>query len=186
MSNEALHAIVMQGTPLDVEALADTSYTGIDCSMPALFHRLMWKSFRKTFHRDPDTGVLRGWNVKVEQTGWDRPPAPRRDGRGRPLTFGHYEVREAAGERFPGGWAGGHYLDYRHAGNRFTDFPARIGFCPLVTVNPGDPGLLLGWEVFRLGSVLLPIRDYWVLRREGALAPEDVLPRPDGQRALSG
>jgi hypothetical protein len=181
MSNDDLFAIVARGTPLDLEALADTSYTGIDLSMPTWFHRLMWKSFRKTFHRDPDTGVLRGWNVKVEQTGWDTPPAPKRDRGGQPLTFGHYEVRPAVGLRFPRKWQGGHYLDYRAAGNRFGDIPARMGYCPLVAVNPGSPELLLGWEVFNFWGLLVPIRDFWVLRREGPLAPEDVVPRPDAR-----
>lgn len=179
MSNEERYAIVARGSPLDLEALADTSYTGVDLSMPAIFHRLLWRSFRKTFHRDRARGCLRGWNVKVEQTGWDSPPAPKRDGRGKPLTFGHYEVRSAAGQRFPRGWSGGHYLDYRVAGNRFLDFPARAGFCPLVSVNPGQSDLLLGWEVFRLGSLLVPLGDFWALTREGPLAAEDVVPRPD-------
>lgn len=60
MSNDDLFALIERGTPLDLEALADTSYTGIDLSMPELFHRLMWKTFRKTFHRAPVSGVLRG------------------------------------------------------------------------------------------------------------------------------
>ena len=181
MSNDALFDIVMQGAPLDLDALADTAYTGIDLSMPELFHRLMWKTFRKTFHRDPERGVLRGWNVKVEQTGWSEPPLPKRDRRGDALTFGHYEVREAKGQRFPRGWQGGHYLDYRHAGNLRSDFPARAGFCPLVSVNPGSAELLLGWEVFKVGSALIPIRDFWLLKREGPLSAEDVLPRPDAR-----
>lgn len=179
MDNVQLHAIVEKGHPLDVHALADTAYTGIDLSMPALFHRIAWKSFRKTFHRDPTTGVLRGWNVMVEQVGWDTPPPPKRDRAGLPKTFGHYEVREARGQRFPRGWTGGHYLDYAVAGNTLLDFPARCGFCPLVAVNEGDMELLLGWEVFKLAGVLVPIPDYWLLKREGPLAEQDWVPRPD-------
>jgi hypothetical protein len=179
MNGDELFDIVRRGHPLDVDALADTTYTGIDLSMPKLFHRFMWKSFRKTFHRDPVSGALRGWNVKVEQTGWDTPPRPLRDKRGRALTFGHYEVRPAAGMRFPKDWQGGHYLDYHVAGNKPGDVPARFGYCPLVSVNAGDPELLLGWEVFKVGPVYLPLRDFWVLKRERALAAEDVVPRPD-------
>jgi hypothetical protein len=177
-TNADLHAIVARGTSLDLDALADTTYTGIDLSMPSWFHKLAWKSFRKTFHRDPVTGVLRGWNVMVEQVGWDTPPPARLDSKGRPRTFGHYEVRSADGLTFPRRWAGGHYLDYRVAGNRFVDFPARAGWCPLVSVNPGSSDLLLGWEVFNVGGLKVPIPDYWVLKREGALAPEDIVPRP--------
>lgn len=178
MKGSELFEIVQRGAPLDTDALADTTYTGIDLSMPELFHKLMWKSFRKTFHRDPESGALRGWNVKVEQTGWDAPPAPKRDERGKALTFGHYEVRSAEGLRFPRGWRGGHYLDYQVAGNLPQDFPARTGYCPLVTVNPGDPELLLGWEVFKVGPVFVPVQDFWVLKREGPLDPTEIVARP--------
>ena len=178
MKSADLYAIVDRGAPLDLDALDDTTYTGIDLSMPAIFHRLMWRSFRKTFHRDPSTGVLRGWNVKVQQTGWDTPPEPRRDKRGRALSFGHYEVRPARGLKFPRAWQGEHYLDYGHAGNPALD-PAALGYCPLVSVNAGDSELLLGWEVFKMGPVFVPLNDFWVLKREGALKPEDVVPRPD-------
>lgn len=178
MSGAQLFDIMRAAHPIDREAVADSAYTGIDLSMPALFHRLFWRSFRKTFHKDPVTGVIRGWNVKVEQTGWESPPAPLRDRQGRPKTFGHYELRSAEGLSFPRGWKGSDYLDYRVAGNLFSDFPARVGFCPLVAVNEGSVDLLLGWEIFRLGDSFVPLQDFWLLRREGALSPEDVLPRP--------
>lgn len=181
MPNDALYEIVAAGHPVDPDAVADTSYTGIDLSMPDWFHRLMWKSFRKTFHRDPVSGRIRGWNVKVEQTGWDAPPAPRLGANGQPIRFGHYELRSAAGVCFPRRWKGGTYLDYRVAGNRAWDFPANAGFCPLVSVNPGSSELLLGWEVFKVAGVTIPLNDFWVLKREGPLAPGDVVPRPDGR-----
>ena len=44
-----LHAIVQAAAPLDLAALEGTTYTGIDLSMPEWFHKLMWRSFRKTF-----------------------------------------------------------------------------------------------------------------------------------------
>lgn len=184
MTSSELMAIVAAGAPLDLEALADSSYTGVDLSMPSLFHRLAWRSFRKTFHRDPVTGVLRGWNVMVEQTGWASPPAPRRDRQGRPRTFGHYEVRAARGLPFPRGWRGAHYLDYRFAGNHLWDVPARWGYCPLVAVEPGRSDLLLGWEVFRVAGVAVPIPDFWALQREGPLAADDIVARPDRRIVL--
>lgn len=178
LDNSQLYDIVRQAHPLDLEALADTSYTGIDLSMPAIFHKLFWKLFRKTFHRDPKTGVLRGWNVKVQQTGWDKPPAPKLNKSGKPLTFGHYEVRSARGLKFPRGWQGSDYLDYRVAGNTFFDFPARTGYCPLVAVNKGSMDLLLGWEVFNISGLQIPLNDFWLLKREGPLTVADVVPRP--------
>lgn len=178
MDAAQLHAIVAAAAPLDLDALADTAYTGIDLSLPAWMHKLLWRTFRKTFHRDPETGVLRGWNVKVEQVGWQAPPPAKRDAAGRALTFGHYEVRSARGLAFPRGWQGAQYLDYRFAGNRLADWPARAGYCPLVAVNPGSMELLLGWEIFRVAGVAVPLPDYWLLRREGPLAPADVVARP--------
>lgn len=183
MSNRDRFAIVQQANALDLNALANTTYTGIDLSMPDWFHKLMWKSFRKTFHLDPASGRLRGWNVKVEQVGWDTPPPAKRDASGRALTFGHYEVRSAAGLKFPRGWRGPHYIDYRFAGNHVYDFPANAGYCPLVSVNAGSSELLLGWEVFNVGGLCVPLNDFWALKREGALRPEDVMPRPNGTRA---
>lgn len=185
LSNEELFAFVERAHPLELDAVAGHAYTGIDLSMPAWFHRWMWKSFRKTFYRDPTTGVVRGWNVKVEQVGWDTPPPPKRDRHGAPLSFGHYEVRSTAGQSFPRGWSGSQYLDYREAGNPFYAFPANRGFCPLVAINPGDMELLLGWEVFHLG-VAVPLNDFWVLRREGPLEGDAILPRPDDVAARGG
>jgi hypothetical protein len=182
MSNDDLFAIVRRAHPLDLDALADTAYTGIDLSMPEWFHKLMWKSFRKTFNRDPVSGRLRGWNVKVEQVGWETPPPPKRGRDGKPITFGHYEVRSAEGLPFSRGWKGPHYIDYRQAGNHAWDFPANAGYCPLVSVNEGSSELLLGWEVFRVAGVNIPLNDFWVLRREGPLAPDDFVPRPDGRQ----
>ena len=178
MNGAELKEIVARGAPLDLDRLADSRYTGVDLSVPALFHKLFWRTFRKTFYRDPASGRLRGWNVMVEQTGWSAAPAPRRDSQGRQRTFGHYEVKPAAGQPFPGGWQGGHYLDYAAAGNLWHDWPARTGHCPLVAVNPGSMDLLLGWEVFRIGGVLVPLPDFWALQREGPLAPEDLALRP--------
>ena len=183
-SSADLFAVVRAAHPLDLDAIGDATYTGIDLSMPGWFHKLMWKSFRKTFYRDPVTGVHRGWNVKVEQVGWDTPPPPKRDRSGRSLSFGHYEVRSARGLTFPRGWQGEHYLDYRQAGNAWYDFPANAGYCPLVAVNPGDMTLLLGWEIFKVGGITIPLPDYWVLVREGPLRAEDIVPRPDQAKGL--
>lgn len=181
MSQADRFAIVQRALPIDERELEDTSWTGIDLSMPPWFHRLMWRTFRKTFHRDPVSGRLRGWNVRVAQTGWQTPPEPLRDRKGTARSFGHYELRSAAGVAFPAGWQGSHYLDYRVAGNRPWEFPANAGFCPLVRVNEGDHDLLLGWEIFRVAGVSVPLRDVWALRREGPLRTADLVPRPDGR-----
>ncbi len=173
LDRQALHGLMQTGHPLDFDALAETQYLGLDLSLPPFMARLLWKTFRKTFHRDGE--VLRGWNVKMEQRGIEGPQAPLRDRRGRPLRFGHYHVRSAEGLSFPD-WAGAHYLDYTVARNRRSDL-ARFGFTPLVSLN-ADSSLLLGWEVFRAGPRMLPLPLYYALRREGPL--EEVVPPPRG------
>lgn len=177
MSAAELHAIVDRGLPLDPDALAETQYLGVDLSLPWVGRQLLWHTFRKTFHRDPDTGVLRGWNVRMEQTGVDGPAAPMRDRRRRPITFGHYHLREAAGHAFPRGWRGAHFLDYGCAGNTPLDL-ARFGWTPLVAVNEGRSDLLLGWEVFKVGGRMLPLPLYWALRLQGPL--DQVVAPPRG------
>jgi hypothetical protein len=175
MDAEQLQAVIDRGYALDTDAMADTQYLGVDLSLPPLLSRLMWKTFRKTFHQDPETGVLRGWNVRMEQTGVTGPRVPMTDKHGRPITFGHYHVCSAKGVRFPKGWRGGHFLDYGIAGNTFLDL-ARLGYTPLVAVNEGSSELLLGWEIFRVGPAFLPMKLYWALQKDGAL--EQVVPPP--------
>lgn len=52
-----------------------------------------------------------------------------------------------------------HDLDYGVAGNKHLATPARLGYCPPVAVHKGSIHLLLGWEMFELGPLLLPLPD---------------------------
>lgn len=176
MDRAALAGVMAAGHPIPAGALDDTQYLGVDLSLPDFVHRLLWKTFRKTFHRDPATGVLRGWNVRLAQRGVTGPQEPLRGRDGAARTFGHYHLLPAAGKAFPGGWKGADYLDYGVAGNVPWD-PGRFGYCPLVAVNPGSADLLLGWEVFRVGGVFVPLPDYWLLEREGPLETVVAAPR---------
>ncbi|MFM8408682.1 MAG: GMC family oxidoreductase, partial [Alphaproteobacteria bacterium] len=179
MDRHELHAIIDRGHPLDPDALAGHQYQGVDLSLPPWVNRILWKTFRKTFHRDPATGAVRGWNVRMEQQGIDGPRVPKKR-RGATWHFAHYELRSTAGQRFPRGWHGPHFLDYGRVGNPFGE---NLGWTPLVAVNEGDMSLLLGWEVFRLGPLFIPLRDYWALRLEGPL--DEIFPTPKDSHAAS-
>lgn len=168
MDRRQLHQVMVDGEPLDHARLADSLWMGVDLSLPPWLGKLLWKTFRKTFHRDPETGVLRGWNVRLQQTGWQDPGAPMLTRAGAPLTFGHYEVRSAKGLKFGKGWSGADYLDYGVAGNKLLDV-ARFTYAPLVTVPGADGDLLLGWEIFKLGPLRLPLPLYWALKYEAPL-----------------
>ena len=168
MTNAQIRQIMMKAHPIDLDSLKNTMYLGIDLSLPKIMNMILWKTFRKTFYRDPETGELRGWNVRMEQTGWEGRGKPKTDSKGRQIAFGHYRVLPARGLKFPGGWSGDQFLDYTTAGNHWYD-PAALGYCPLVAVNRGRNELLLGWEIFKVGPLFVPLPDFWALKLEGPL-----------------
>lgn len=175
MDRHQLRGLIDRAHPLDHDVLLGRQYLGIDLSLPPLVNRLLWKTFRKTFVRDEVTGGLRGWNVRMEQRGWDpdTPQEPRTTPDGQPWTFAHYAVADARGKRFPGGWSGSDVLDYGVMGNPLGE---ALAYTPLVAVNPGDMELLLGWEIFKVGPLFLPLPDFWALRYDGPV--QHVVPAP--------
>ncbi len=177
MKSKALRAVMDAGHPLDESVLADSQYLGVDLSLPGFMRKILWHTFRKCFHRDPESNVLRGWNVKMEQHGIDGPAVPLTDRKERQVTFGHYHVKSAENVKFPKGWKGPNFLDYTAAGNKFLDM-ARLGYTPLIAVNEGSSELLLGWEIFKLGPLFLPLPLFWALRRQGPLEVVVPVPKP--------
>lgn len=169
MDNRELARVMATGHAIDLRALAETEYKGVSLGLPEVMDKILWKTFRKTFHRDPARGVLRGWNVRMEQTGLDGPRVPMRNRRGEEITFGHYHVLEAAGLSVCRGWDRGVLLDYQVAGNALTD-PARFTRAPVVAVNPGSAELLLGWDYAKVGPLEVPTPAYWTLELEGPLS----------------
>jgi hypothetical protein len=165
MDRHQLHAIVSKAHPIDPDALDGQQYLGVDLSLPGFMNQILWKTFRKSFLRDPETGAVRGWNTRMEQTGVTGPQVPKTKD-GHDWTFAHYELRSAEGLRFPWGWKGQHYLDYGVVGNPFGE---NLGYTPLVAVNEGDSSLLLGWEIFRIAGCNLPLPDYWALKLDGPI-----------------
>jgi len=176
MNSKELRKVMDRGHALDPEVLSEGSgrqYLGVDLSLPGWARKVLWHTFRKTFVKD-ESGV-RGWNVKMEQRGIDNPQVPLRNRDGSAKTFGHYRVSDAKDIYFPGGWAGGNFLDYTRAGNPVWDL-AGLGYTPLIAVNEGSQDLLLGWEIFKIGPGKLPMPLYWALRYDGPL--EEVVPPP--------
>lgn len=157
-SQGELRSLLERGHPIDPARLDDTVYRGISLGLPAWIERLSWKKFAKAFHRDG--GALRGWNIRIEQDGLDRPWRARTR-RGRTWTFGHFAVvRE--GEHL--------VLDYG-AGRALAMKAVRD---PLVALEAGSVELLLGRSDLALGPARLRTPSYFVLEREGALAAADV------------
>lgn len=164
LSGRGLAAALADGHPVDPGALDDSRYLGISLGLPGVVDRLLWKTFMKTFHRDP-AGHLRGWNVRLEQTGWEGEPVPKTR-RGEPICFGHYRVlTPQRPHRAP---PGSLLLDYGRGGNPALD-PTGLLRDPLVAVAPDSVELLLGWTWVDLPGLRLGTPSYFLLRRVGAL-----------------
>ena len=169
MDRAALADLMRAGHPIDPRALDDTQYRGVSLGLPRLIVKMTWLKFRKTFHRDPETGVLRGWNVRLEQNGLDAPNVPRTR-KGRTWAFGHYEVVRGD-ERVPCG-SQGLLIDYGLGGNRGVNGRIRD---PIVALSHGDAAALLGWSYLDLGRARIGTPSWFLLEREGPL-DEIVLP----------
>lgn len=156
LDGAALAALLARGHAIDERALDDSQYRGISLGLPRAVEALTWKTFMKTFHRDPRTGRLRGWNVRLAQTGIDGPTVARK-------RFGHYHVAPLGKTPRPCG--PGLLIDYsggtRGPMSRLRD--------PIVAVDAGSVELLLGWSYLDLGPLQLPTPSYFLLVREGPL-----------------
>lgn len=165
------------GHPIDPSALDDSEYRGISLGLGALVDALLWKTFRKTFHRDPRTGALRGWNVRLAQTGLASAPTPLLR-LGQPRTFGHFRVCPARDYRLPWPVHQGLLLDYGLGGNPRVDLTfSFLMRDPLVALAPDDPTLLFGWSFLQLGPLRLPTPSFFLLEREGPLTYVAPTPR---------
>lgn len=178
MDKKQIKNVFLNGHPLDYKQMEGYQYLGIDVGMPKWFHKYFWKTFRKTFYRDPETQVLRGWNVRMEQTGIDGKRITKKKKDGSDFTFAHYHVQSAKGLKFPKGWQGSDFLNYKAGEN--TNAGEAAGYTPLVAINEGDMNLLLGWEVLKFGPLFIPMSDYWILVKDGPI--EKVVLPPKKQK----
>ena len=155
---------VIHGHPIDARAIEGFAYRGTSLGLPALAERVTWKTFQKTFYREPATGRLLGWNVRLHQDGLDAPSRPRmRDGR--PVCGWHYEVIEPRGVPIPAGFDRGLIIDYARADNPFLS-PVRWTKDPLVALSPGNYDELIGVSYLVLGGVCVETPTYFTLERE--------------------
>jgi hypothetical protein len=166
LDNRALFARLASGFAIDPRALDGATYRGTSLGLPALVDKVAWKTFQKTFHRDPATRELRGWNVRLEQDGVDAPSRPRRGSDGNPITFGHFQVVSAHGRRVPGGVEQGLLLDYGKGASSPLDPLARLRD-PIVAIEAGAVDLLLGWSYLEMGPLRIRTPSFFTLEREG-------------------
>ena len=161
MGRRELTQVMRDGHAIQQNTLTDSVYRGTSLGLGGLIESLTWKTFAKTFHRDPESGVLRGWNVRCHE---DPELRYRTQGDGEPHTFGHYEVRPHT----PGGLGTGLILDYAAPGNFILD-PTRWLQDPVVAVHTGDSALLLGCMLLCVGPIRMRLPGFFTLQLVGPL-----------------
>lgn len=170
-----LRALLAKGHPVDLDAIAGWQYRGISLGLPAWVDRLAWKTFVKCFYRDEAGAPVRGWNVRLRQTGLDGPVEPLVR-RGRPFSFGHFVVADPAAYRVPPGAARGVLLDYARGGNARLD-PTSCIRDPVVALRAGSADLLLGWTYVDLGVVRIGTPSFFTLERVARVTEPVAPPR---------
>ena len=149
-SRAQLRERILHGHPVEPSALEGWAYRGTSLGLPHFIERLTWKTFQKTFWREPSSGRLFGWNVRLEQDGLEAASRPKRKD-GAPVTTGHYEVVRSQGVRAPAGFDRGLIIDY----GALRD--------PLVAVEPGNSDVLLGVSYLALGPLCVETPTYFLL-----------------------
>ena len=159
-----LRDLIVHGHPVAPASIEGWVYRGTSLGLPKIVERFTWKTFQKTFWRDPATGKLLGWNVRLEQDGLDAPSRPKLRRDGRPVTEWNYEVIEARGVPMPAGFERGLVIDYSRAKNP----PGSIRFVkdPLVALEEGNADELLGVSYAVIGGRTVETPTYFTLERE--------------------
>ena len=163
MNRTGLMERLVGGHAIDAGQIADWEYRGISLGLPKFVDRLTWKTFSKNFHRDPALGVVRGWNVRLEQTGIEGPIEPMTKG-GEPIAFGHYRVEPLDKYVMPHPVQRGLMLDYGRGGNSNFD-PTRFLRDPIVALVEGSVECLLGWSYLDLAGLRLGTPSFFLLER---------------------
>ncbi len=165
-----LTQMLIDGYPIEPEALDDTEYKGVSLGVPEFVEKLTWKKFKKTFCRDPETGELRGWNMRIEQSPIDDPSwEPTLLKTGEPKTFGHYRAVDIEGYKMPLRSVPGLMLDYGLGGNAPWDF-VRFLRDPIVSLHSGNANLLLGWSYLDFGLGRFGTPSFFSLERDCELS----------------
>jgi len=172
--SKQLAARLGSGHAIDPRSLDDSCYRGISLGLPGWVEALSWKTFMKCFHRDPATGSLRGWNVRLEQDGLEATCRPKTRRGGQVHSFGHFEVVSPEEGASATALCEGLLIHYGLGRNAVLD-PIRRLRDPIVAVRPDDPSLLLGRSFLDLGFSC-PTPSYFTLERVSDLAAEDVPP----------
>lgn len=164
-SRRELREQIVNGHPIDPDALAGWVYRGTSLGLPSAITRFTWRTFQKTFHRAA-SGRLLGWNVRLEQDGLDAPSRPKLRA-GLPVTEWNYEVTAVDGVPTPPGFDRGLIIDYGRAPN--PPGPLHWIKDPLVSLSAGSVDELIGVSYLVVGGRCLETPTYFTLEREAPI-----------------
>ncbi|HQY60328.1 MAG: hypothetical protein IPF92_04340 [Myxococcales bacterium] len=162
MSADERLACLRGGAAVAPERLAGADYRGVSLGLPRLVERLTWKTFRKSFRRDA-AGTVSGLNVRLEQTGLDGAPVPRRDARGEVVSFGPFAVVPLPAGGTPFGCESGVVFDYGATHPAWN--PIALTRDVVVALDP-EHTLLFGALYVELGGLRLRTPSFFTLERE--------------------
>lgn len=165
-SKAALREHIVSGHPVDPRDIEGWIYRGTSLGLPGFVEQLTWKTFQKTFYREPVSGRLLGWNVRLEQDGIDAPSRPKTRG-GRPVTEWNYEVIPPEGVPMPRGFDRGLVIDYSLAPN--PPGLVQIVKDPLVSLSPGSADELIGVSYLVIAGRTVETPTYFTLEREARI-----------------
>lgn len=163
--NATLRRHIVDGHPVDPKAIEGYAYRGTSLGLPKLVERLTWKTFQKTFWREPRTGRLLGWNVRLHQDGVDAKSRPITK-HGAPVCVWHYEVIAPRGVPMPSGFDRGLVIDYGRSDANPPWETVRWVKDPLVAVVRDDYDVLLGVSYAVVAGVCVETPTYFTLERD--------------------
>lgn len=163
-----LRAAIVAGFPVDPKQLEGFAYRGTNLLQPRFARAFSWATFQKTFWRDPQSGRLFGWNVRLEQDGLDAPSRPKLR-HGVPRSEWFYEVVSPAGVRVPRGFERGLIIDYSR-GAKPNGLFMRLAKDPLVSLSPASCDELIGVTYLDVFGTTLETPTYFTLARDAPLA----------------
>lgn len=164
MSNDEREEVMEHGHPIDPKDLEGMEFKGTNVGVPGILE-LLAKKFKKCFYRDPITGELRGWNLKIKQDKdlsghWEVTSDDIRKS-----AHGFYKVYPAADDPTFHHYSQALLINYGEGDNPALDVTALLRDY-IVCVNEGDSSLLLGKAYLDFGLFNLPSQGYFILQKD--------------------
>lgn len=168
MSNDELAEVMENGFSIDPQEIEGYEFKGTNVGVPEVFKALFQK-FKKCFYRDPITGELRGWNLKIKQDKDLSGPWETTSDDIRKTAHGFYKVYPASDDPTFNHFSQALLINYGEGDNPALDVTALLRDY-VVCVNEGSTDLILGTAYLDFGLFNVPFQGYFVLVKDCPLS----------------